>query len=217
MKIVIYGAGKHAEMVHYLFTHDSPHEVVAFCVDQAYLPATGGQFLDLPVVAFEDLASCYPASAYLLHIAVGQPRARRQVYMQTKAAGYSFASYISSRAIVWPDLVVGEHVFIDPIANIHPCVTIGDNTMLLGVILGHHSVIGSNVLISACIIGGNARIGDDTFVGMGAVINENVCVGRNNIIGAGALIGKHTDDNAVYTGEYSKKRLVDANRIALFK
>jgi sugar O-acyltransferase (sialic acid O-acetyltransferase NeuD family) len=217
MNVVIFGTGKHAEMVHYLLTHDSPYQVVAFCVGQTYLPATGGQLLGLPVVAFEDLASHYPASAYQLHIAVGQPRARRQVYEQAKAAGYSFASYISSRAIVWPDLVVGEHVFIDPTSGMHPYVTIGDNTMLIGVKIGHHSVIGSNVLMSGTTVGGNARIGDDTFAGMGAVINENVHVGRGNIIGAGALIGKHTDDNAVYTGEYSKKRLVDASRISVFK
>jgi len=217
MNVVIFGTGKHAEMVHYLFTHDSPYQVAAFCVGQTYLPAAGSHLLGLPVVAFEDLASHYPASAYHLHIAVGQPKARRHIYEQVKAAGYSFASYISSRAIVWPDLVVGEHVFIDPTSGMHPYVTIGDNTMLIGVKIGHHSIIGSNILMSGTTVGGNARIGDDTFAGMGAVINENVRVGRNNIIGAGALIGKHTDDNAVYTGEYSKKRLVDANRISVFK
>jgi len=217
MQVVIFGTGKHAEMVHYLFTHDSPYEVVAFCVGKAYLPALGGQLLGLPVVAFEELTSHYPAADYLLHIAVGQPRGRRKIYEESKAAGYAFASYISSKAIVWPDMVVGEHVFIDPTSGMHPYVTIGDNTMLIGVKIGHHSIIGSNVLMSGSTVGGNVQIGDNTFVGMGAVINENVRVGHNNIIGAGALIGKHTDDNAVYTGEYSKKRLVDASRITMFR
>ncbi len=217
MKLVIYGIGKQAECTHYLFTHDSPYEVVAFCVGAAYLSAVGTQFQGLPLVAFEELTALYPPSEYKLYIAVGLNKVRRQLFEEAKAIGYRFASYIGSRAITWPNLVMGEHVFIESPSLIHPFVTIGDNVMILACTIGHHTVIGSHNLLSVAVLGGNSRVGDNTFIGMGAIINENVQLGHNNIIGAGSLIGKHTEDNAVYTGEYSKKRLVDASRVKVFK
>ncbi|TGE14692.1 acetyltransferase [Hymenobacter elongatus] len=217
MEVIIYGIGNQAEMTHYLFTHDSPHEVVAFCVDSAYLTSTTATFFGLPVVAFEELTTYYPAARYQLHIAIGQIRARRRVFEAAKAQGYSFASYISSKAQTWPDLVVGEHVFIDPVTIIHPFVTFGDNIISIGCRIGHHSHIGSHILISSTTLGGNVTIGDGTFIGMGSIINEDVVIGRNNIIGSGCLIGKRTEDNAVYSGQYTQKRLVTADRVALFR
>ncbi|MCB2375993.1 acetyltransferase [Hymenobacter sp. BT635] len=217
MQIVIYGIGKQAQMTHYLFTHDSPDEVVAFCVDAAYLPADNGLFMGLPVVSFESLEDHYAPADYVLHIAIGQVKGRRRVYEAAKARSYSFASYISSKAQTWPDLVVGEHVFIDPICFIHPYVTIGDNAMLLGVIVGHHNYIGSHSTISACTIGGGATIGYGTFIGMGTVINENLVVGSNNIIGSGCLVTRSTADNAVFSAPATKPRAIDASRIAMFR
>ena len=153
MKIVIYGAGKHAELTHHFFTHDSPHEVVAFCVNAAYLPSANATFMGLPLVAFEEISGYYPSSDYHLHIALGQVQARQQIFESTKAQSYHFASYISTRANIWPDLIVGDNAFIDPSAIIYPCVTLGDNVMVIGCIVGHHSVVGSHVLISGAILG----------------------------------------------------------------
>lgn len=218
MKVVIHGLGKQAEFTHYCFTHDSPYEVVAFCVDAAYLPADGpSTFLGLPVVSFEELTASYPPAAYVLHIAVGQNSGRRRLYDAAKARGYGFASYVSSRAQTWPDLITGEHVFIDPVSCIHPYVTVGDNTMLVGVRIGHHSVIGRHVTISGCTMGGNVTVGDGTFIGMGTVINEDMTIGSSNIIGSGCLISRSTADNAVYAMPGTRPRQVSADRIALFK
>jgi len=217
MKIVIYGLGKQAEMVHYLFTHDSPHQVAAFCVDAAYLPAENTLFSGLPVVSFEDLTAHYPATDYGLHIAVGQVKARQRIYETAKAWGYSFASYISSKARIWPDLITGEHVFIDQVMDIHPCVSVGNNTMLIGCRIGHHTRIGDHVLMSGVTVGGGATVGDNTFIGMGTVVNEGISIGQNNIIGSGCLISRSTADYAVFSGAASKPRAVDAKRIALFR
>jgi sugar O-acyltransferase (sialic acid O-acetyltransferase NeuD family) len=217
MKVVIYGLGKHAQMVHYLLTHDSPDEVVAFCVDAAYLPADHRQFCGLPVISFEYLTDHFPSTDYVLHIAIGQVKGRRRVYEAAKARGYSFASYISSKAQTWPDLVVGEHVFIDPTCSIHPCVTVGDNTMLIGVMLGHHTYTGSHSTMSGCTIGGSVTMGDGTFVGMGTIVNENLVIGSNNIIGSGCLLTRSTADNAVFSGPATKPRAIDATRIAMFR
>lgn len=217
MKTVIYGIGRQAELTHYFFTHDSPHEVAAFCVDAAYLPPSPARLRGLPIIAFEDLSQSYPPSTYQLHIAVGQPRARQRLYEAAKALGYRFTSYVSSKASVWPDLVLGEHVFIDQPTFIHPLVTIGDNTFLSGPTIGHHSIIASHVLLSTATLGGNVKVGQGSFIGMGAVVNENLRIGQYNIIGAGAIITRSTEEGAVYTAPVAERRPVDARRVALFR
>ncbi|RZJ86395.1 MAG: acetyltransferase [Hymenobacter sp.] len=216
-KTIIYGIGRQAELMQYLFTHDSPHEVAAFCVEAAYLPSGSATLRGLPIVAFEDLYYHHPPTAYQLHIAVGQPKARQRLFEAAKAQGYGFTSYVSSKSSVWPDLQLGEHVFIDQPSIIHPLVTIGDNAFLIGPKIAHHSVIGSHVLLTGATLGGNVQVGDGTFLGMGSVVNENLRIGQHNIIGAGAIITRHTEDGAVYTAPTAEKRLVDARRVALFR
>lgn len=217
MKTIVYGTGRQAELMHYLFAHDSPHEVAAFCIEAAYLPASPAGLRGLPVVAFEELSHRYPPTAYQLHIALGQPKARQRLYEAAKALGYGFTSYISSKASVWPDLVLGEHVFIDQPSVIHPLVTVGNNAFLIGPKIAHHSVIGSHVLLTGTTLGGNVQVGDGTFMGMGSVVKENLRIGQHNIIGAGAIITRHTADGAVYTAPAAEKRSVDARRVALFR
>ena len=52
-KIVVFGAGKIADVAYYYLTNDSPHEIVAFTVDGAYL--TKRDMFSRPVVPFEDV------------------------------------------------------------------------------------------------------------------------------------------------------------------
>ena len=66
-KIVVFGAGDIARLAHYYFTHDSAHDVVAFCVDAAYHTAT--EFLGLPLVSFDDVEQHYPPATHSMFIA----------------------------------------------------------------------------------------------------------------------------------------------------
>ena len=52
-KVVLFGNGQMACFAHTVLTNDSPHEVVAFTVDGAYI--TERTVLGLPVVPFEDI------------------------------------------------------------------------------------------------------------------------------------------------------------------
>ena len=56
--IVVFGTGPMARVVHHMFSHDSPREVVAFTVDGSHL--TSAMFLGLPVVAFDETVRAYP-------------------------------------------------------------------------------------------------------------------------------------------------------------
>jgi sugar O-acyltransferase (sialic acid O-acetyltransferase NeuD family) len=215
-KVILCGLGKQAELTHLLFTHDSDYMVAAFCVEMAYFEQAPLHMLGLPVVAFETMLADYPPTEYCIHIAIGQNHARQRLFEKAKSLGYSFASYISAQVRLWPSTVIGEHVFIDQYTWIHPFVTIGDNTLLIGARIGHHSRIGQHSLLSSCILGGSVMVGDKSFVGMGTIINDNVTVGHHNLIGSGCLIARSTPDNAVYSAPATKQRTVSADRVKLF-
>ena len=75
--------------------------------------------------------------------------------------------------------------------------------------------IGSNVLLSTCkilchdastkralgySIVGRVEIGDNVFIGAGAIVLPNVKIGSNVIIGAGSIVSKDIPDNSVAVG-----------------
>src|SRR5687767_5904001 len=104
MKVVIIGCGMQAELTHYYFTHDSAYEVVAFCVEEEYMNLQKPSLFQLPIINFNDLLLFYPAPEYKLYIAIGNNRKRRDLFNLAKRMGYSFASYICSKASIWKDL-----------------------------------------------------------------------------------------------------------------
>ena len=58
MKVVIFGTQMLASYSWYVLTHDSPHEVVGFTVDGAYLAEN--TLHGLPVIAFEQVEKHFP-------------------------------------------------------------------------------------------------------------------------------------------------------------
>lgn len=216
MEIIIFGTGSQAELAHYFFTHDSPYQVVAFCVDTAYLTLLPTTFCHLPVVSATDLPTLFPAQHYRLHVALGQNDQRARVFGQFKGLGYSFASYISSTGIRPADLVVGENVFIDASTQMHPFVRVGDNTILVGANIGHHATLGSHMLASCAYIGAKSIIGDYSYLGINCVVREGISIGSHNLIGAAAYISASTEDYAVYSAPRSTKRAVRSDRVSFF-
>lgn len=205
-----------AEFICYALNNDSSYRVVAFCVDNAYVPPLGTKLLGLPIVSFDQVLIDYPKKNHLIHIAIGRNSARENAYYKVQEAGYSFANYISSKATVWPDLVVGKNVFIDQGCNIHPFVTIGDNCMLITSRIGHHTTIKNNVLLSGNTLAGNVTVGHNSFLGMNSSVKEDIQIGNNNIIGAGVFIAKNTEDNVLITNPAIPRRMGDSKKVTMF-
>lgn len=90
-------------------------------------------------------------------------------------------------------------------------ITIGENTNVqdgavlhtdpgLPLTVGRNCTIGHKAILHGC------AIGDNTLVGMGAVILNRARIGRNCLIGANALIteGKEIPDNSLVMGQPGK-------------
>ncbi|MEN7551759.1 acetyltransferase [Rapidithrix thailandica] len=212
-KVIIYGTGKFAEYVGYMIDKDSIYEVCAYCIEKGY--HNGKEHINgKAVVGFEALEECFPPEKYQLFIAIGNNYVRKRLFESSKKKGYTLIRYVSSVALIWEELVCGENIFISDNSAIQPFVTIGDNTIIIGSKIGHHSKIGNHVLLSACFLSGSVTVGESSFLGINATVKQNTVIGNNNIIGMGSVITHNTKDWEVYTGSHAtRKRMVSADRI----
>ena len=206
-KIVFFGIGKIAEVVHYYATEECGYEVVAFCVDSNF--KTNDIFLGKPVVSFEEVDKLYPATNFDMFVAIGYHdinELRKQKCMEAMGKGYQLVSIVSPKAALPTNVAVGYNCFIMPPAIIQPCVSIGNNVFVWsGALIGHHSIIKDHGwLTSNCNIGGNVCIGEQTFVAMNATVTHSVEVGSLCFLGANTLVTKKLLDEQVVISESSK-------------
>ena len=200
-KLVIFGAGDIARLAHYYFTNDSEHQVVAFTVDEKYKEA--GTFLELPLVAFEEVGERYPPADFKMFVALSYARMnkiREEKYHRAKEKGYALVSYVSSRCSFLTQHPVGDNCFILEDNTIQPFVTIGNNvTLWSGNHIGHDAVIEDHVfLASHIVVSGYVRIGNNCFIGVNATLRNSITIAPETLIGAGAVIMKDTVARGVY-------------------
>lgn len=82
---------------------------------------------------------------------------------------------------------------------------------------GHPVVIGENVTVGHGAIVHGCTVGDNSLIGMGAIIMNGAQIGRNCIVGAGALVTQDAQvpDNSLVLGSPAKiKRSVTEAEIA---
>lgn len=200
-KVVIFGTGQIAEIAHFYITNDSQHDVVGFTVDKDYM--VKDLYKNLPVVPFEDITLHFRPDEIKLFIPISYKKmnkVRAERYYKAKEMGYSFISYISSKATYY-GTSVGENCFILENNVIQPFTQIGNNTILWsGNHIGHHAKIGDHCFIAShVVISGAAEIKDYSFLGVNATIRDSVIIETENLIGAGAVILKNTDAGEVYS------------------
>jgi sugar O-acyltransferase (sialic acid O-acetyltransferase NeuD family) len=213
-KVIIFGAGKIADEAYFYFTNDSPHEIVAFTVDRAYLIAKENH--GLPVIPFEEIQEKYPPVDHKMFVAVGYQdlnRFRAQKYAEAKAKNYELVSYISSRAANLGNVKVGDNCFVLEFATIQPCASVGNDVFIWsGNHIGHHATIGDHCYIAGnAVISGNTVIGPNCFVGVSATIGHEVTIGAESFIGAGCLITKNAEPKSVYVSPDTPKFRLDSS------
>lgn len=206
--VVIFGNQLSASLAWYCLTHDSALPVAGFAVDAARQDSN--QFEGLPLVAFESLEATFPPQDYRLLIPVGFVQVngiRRARYEQAKQRGYTLASYVSSRASIWPDLVVGDNVLIYEHAIIQPFARIGNNCIIRsGAHVSHHCRLGDHVFVSAEVaLASSCHVGDQAILGVGAVLRDGLRVAERSFVGAGAVLVADTEADAVYVGNPARK------------
>lgn len=208
-KVIIFGVQDFASLAHFYLHHDSEHEIVAFSVNEAYLPAEK-TFEGLPVYAFEEVERNLNPADYQFFAPMSHRRMNRlreSVYFAIKDKGYELISYISSKATVFPDAVIGDNCFILEDNTIQPYTPIGDNVVLWsGNHIGHHSVIKDHVLFTShVVLSGHCIVEPYSFFGVNATIRDGLHIAEGSLIAMSAAVTKDTEPWGVYKGNPAKK------------
>ncbi len=214
--LVIFGTGQIAELACFYFIHDSNYRPVAFTVDREYV--TSSSFCELPVVPFDELGQCFKPEDVEVFVALSYAKVnalRAQKVQEVRAAGYRTANYISSRATVFPGLVVGGNCFILEDNTIQPFARLGDNvTLWSGNHIGHHSNIEDNCFISShVVISGGVRVGANSFIGVNSTVRDHVSIGPRCVVGAGSVIAADTEPDGVYSMTPAERSRVPSFRL----
>jgi len=215
-KVVIFGTGMLAELAYIYFTTDSDHEVVAFAKDA---PAEK-KFCSLPVVDFEGIETVFEPKGYNMFIPMSAKKCnkiRKSKYEEGKAKGYSFASYVSSKATILPEASIGENCFILENNVIQSFAKISDNVVMWsGNHIGHHSIIGKHCfLTSHVVISGRVTVGERCFFGVNSSVRDDITIADANIVGASALIMKETKPGQVFAVKQTPVYSLSSDKINL--
>lgn len=216
ISVVIFGAGKVADVVYHHLLRSDEYDVAAFTCDADHVPDSG-HFRDHPVVPFETVTEQYPPDRHSMLVAVGYHdlnAVRREKYEQAKAKGYRLISYVSPKASVGDWLDAGDNCIILDGAIVEPGTHIGNNVVVWsGVLVGHHTVIEDDAWIAGhATFGGSARLGAGSFVGLGAVVGHEVEIGERSFLGAGALVMKCAGPKSVFIGANTELFRLDSER-----
>jgi sugar O-acyltransferase (sialic acid O-acetyltransferase NeuD family) len=214
--VVLFGIGAVARMAQFLWTNDSPREVVACTVDRDFMQ--GKSSLGLPVVPFDEVTSQYPPSDFDMFVAVGYSRMNRfreQRFQQAKQLGYTLPSYVSSRATTWPGLALGENCFVMEDVLLQPFVSIGDDVILWsGCHVGHESVVQDHCFVSShVVISGFVTVEANCFLGSNCTIRDGITVARECVVGAGAVVLKDTEPRGVYVASRAERLGLTSDRL----
>ncbi len=120
------------------------------------------------------------------------------------------SAWVADSATVIGDVVMGEDAsvwFGTVVRGDTATLTIGagSNVQDLSVLhadVGVPLVIGERVTVGHKVMLHGCTIGDETLIGIGAVVLNGACIGRNCLVGAGALVteGKEFPDGSMIIG-----------------
>jgi len=200
-KVIVFGIGRGADVATRYFRADSPHEIVAYTVDDEYADRT--EFMGRPVIPFSRIATEAPPAECRMFIPLGFQRMngfRAEKYAAAKEKGYTLESYVSSRIVAWERPEFGENCCILEGNVFDFDVTVGNDVVLWSAnhigdlcVIEDHAWLSSHVVLS-----GDVTIGPFSFLGVNATVSNHVRVGARSYLGANSLITKDTAPESVY-------------------
>lgn len=187
--VLVVGTGGHARFV--LATLESANLLVKglITLDESY--DSDERILGKQIVGvIADLPQFFSEGYKSLVLAIGNNRARKEIYVKWTEFGFSFPAVIHSDASVDSSASIGFANLVGPRVVIGAEVKVGENNIINSAsVVEHETVIGSHCHISpGASICGRTFLGDEVMVGANATIIDNLKIANKTVIGAGTTL-----------------------------
>ncbi len=205
-KVLIIGAGQHANVVAYNLHEQGVYEIAGFLTSDT---TTEGEYLGYPLVSsyknfdIEDTELLrHRFNTCLFHVGFGAMKYRKAVYDFFVSQGWTAVNIIHPSAVVSADAKLGNGVLIEAGCLITPNPIIGNNVVVnTGSQVNHDDIIHDHVYIASGVVtSSKIEIGEETLIDDGVIIAMSRKVGSNCIIGAGSVVTRDIPSGVIAYG-----------------
>lgn len=210
-KIIIFGSGDHAKVVLNEILRLKKYKFIGFCDEvkkknETICILNNKKFR--VIGSLKEINKIFKNKKIYGIIGISNNKVRKKIVKQTKIIkNLLWEKIISKDAKLIGDVEIGEGTFISAGTFINLKTTIGKHCLINtrssidhDCTLNDYSGTGPGV-----IFGGNVKIGELSYVGIGSTVKDGVKIGKNSLIGAGSLVLKNCEKNCVYYGSPVKK------------
>lgn len=200
-KLILFGNGKNIQCITKILEIEGV-EVHGFCVDDTYY--TEPTLLEKPIYKFTEFIKTFSPDSYTMFSPMSGKRKcqpRKKVYEKFKDLGYEFYTFISKHAHLYTDRKnIGENVFIGNSVIIQPNTIINDNCYLgEAALIAHDVVIGKHSYVAAAsIVAGGCILGECVFLGINAIIRSDTKIVDNTTVGMGVRVHEDITEAKTY-------------------
>lgn len=120
----------------------------------------------------------------------------------------NWVTLIHPSAQIAVNVVIGKGTVVMAGAVVNACSSIGEHCIInTCAIVEHDNVLEDHVHISPnATLGGTVRIGECSWIGLGAVVINNIDICADVIVGAGAAVVKNITQSGTYVGVPARKK-----------
>ena len=202
-RVLIFGTGGFATAFAALLNDEGRLRPAAFVLDRPFV--TTDRHAGLPVVALDEVAERFAPGRHLAFAPLGfraMAAHRADVCHRLERLGYSLGTWVSPSASVWRGLELRPNSIVLANATILPHASLGrDVAVRPNAVVSHHCRLEDHVtLANGAVLGGDAVIGERSWIGLGAVVRDGVTLAPRTLVGAGAVVVADTEEDGVYVG-----------------
>lgn len=153
-----------------------------------------------PVLLLEEVAEWGDVG---IVVPIHDPQDRRGVYARIRELGIPIMGSQGLPHLSHPAAELGEGVIVSSTTRVGFATSIGTGGLALGDLIAHDVTVGEYCTFAAgSIVLGHVDIGDDVFVGAGAIIKNGtstrpLTVGTGAVVGVGAVVDRDVPPGAV--------------------
>ncbi len=206
-KIVLIGGriDGHAGVIMDVLEINGEYEIVGIVDNTPELQ--GKKINGIPVIGSSDDLDAFEWPADNVHIAIGDNKARGDLFRVTQNMGLNNITIVSPTAIISPAAKIGKGCFIGHRAIINNGAIINDAAIInTGAIIEHDNRIGYAAHVApGTITAGRVRIDKYSFMGIGSTILPDISIGFGVMVGAGSVVVKNVPPNMTMIGYAAKE------------